>query len=203
MTRDPEKLRRWREANAAKLREQSRAATARRRAANPEAVAAEQKRYYDANRDARLAATQRWREANPEQVRAYRAAYEAAHPRPTKPRRPSRMPPPRERHLIDRHGMTAAGWADLWEAQDGCCYLCEMPLPVSARRVHIDHDHRHCPPGRSCSACRRGLAHVGCNTLIGLVNDDPGKLLVIAENLIAALEGYDERVAQHGQGSLF
>lgn len=87
----------------------------------------------------------------------------------------------------------------LWTEQDGLCYLCEEPMPVeNSRIIVIEHDHRCCPPLRSCWRCRRGLAHMRCNTAIGLADDDPALLRRIAANL----ERAQRRIAANISGNL-
>lgn len=81
------------------------------------------------------------------------------------------------------HGMTPEEWDGMWAAQDGRCCYCEDALPVSRRQVHVDHDHRCCPPKRSCSRCRRGLTCQNCNFVVGNGLDDPDRLETIARNL--------------------
>lgn len=75
-------------------------------------------------------------------------------------------------------------FAELWQAQDGKCYLCGNPLDrEKVRAVHLDHDHSCCKLGYSCAVCRRGLACYNCNACIGHANDDPERLRRIADNL--------------------
>lgn len=77
--------------------------------------------------------------------------------------------------------------AQLWEAQDGKCYLCGDPLDRSKRLgVQLDHDHSCCPTGRTCEKCRRGLCCNRCNTLIAWAMDDPERMHRIASNLEVA-----------------
>jgi len=97
-----------------------------------------------------------------------------------------------------RHG---CNWddliAELWEAQDGMCYLCEEALnPDKNLAVHLDHDHRCCGTNRSCPKCRRGLACMRCNNLIGRVHDDPDFLRRIADNLEVARTLVQERMKE-------
>lgn len=87
--------------------------------------------------------------------------------------------------------------AALREAQDGKCYLCGDPLQRDdPREVHLDHSHACCPLGKSCERCRRGLACRGCNYLIGIAKDDPGRLRRIADGLERANEAVRERMKQ-------
>jgi Recombination endonuclease VII len=82
------------------------------------------------------------------------------------------------------HGMEVADKAAMREAQAGRCCYCNRPLPDDERKVHIDHDHScTCGPTRSCQYCRRGLACENCNRLVGMADDDPDRLELIAANL--------------------
>jgi hypothetical protein len=84
---------------------------------------------------------------------------------------------------------------DLYNTQDGKCYLCGDPLDLENRRkVHLDHDHSCCPLGSGCWICRRGLACDRCNFLIGWADDDPQRLRRIADNLEKAQEGVHRRM---------
>lgn len=81
-------------------------------------------------------------------------------------------------------------------AQDGLCYLCEMPLDFTVERgVHVDHDHTCCGPRRSCEKCRRGLSHRDCNLAVGWARDDPEKLRRIAGNLEIAITAARARIS--------
>jgi hypothetical protein len=129
--------------------------------------------YYQANRKRILAA----RVADPEKHRAY-LSYQRAY-RKANPYDPADG-------LKQKHGITMGAWWELYRLQDGRCYLCGNPLPADPSKVHLDHDHRCCPPRRSCQYCRRGLACLPCNMLIGHAGDDPDRLRRVADNLAAA-----------------
>lgn len=95
-----------------------------------------------------------------------------------------------------RHGITPDDWNRMWREQEGCCYLCREPLdPHKPKTVHIDHDHRHCPPKQSCAVCRRGLAHSTCNRILARAADDPAWFRRFADNLEAANAGVTVRMA--------
>ena len=89
-------------------------------------------------------------------------------------------PPAPSSTRLRRHRMTLADWNDLWVLQEGKCYLCQSPLPINIRKVHVDHDHRCCGPVRSCKLCLRGLACDRCNWIIGMASEDPELLKRIA-----------------------
>ena len=95
-----------------------------------------------------------------------------------------------------RHG---TDWGELfsllWDSQEGRCYLCGDQLDMKGhRKIHLDHDHRCCPLGKSCEKCRRGLACSRCNTAIGHAGDDPERLHRIADNLAKAIVLVNERL---------
>ena len=140
-------------------REQEKLRSRARRQADPDGMRAYQRRWNDANR-ARLREQQR---------RRYDPAKE------------------RQRHARRTHGLRPEDWLALWDSQQGRCYLCGEPLPDDHRTV-LDHDHRCCPRNRSCPRCQRGLVHDWCNRLIGLAEDDPAKLHLIADRLEKAQE---------------
>lgn len=94
------------------------------------------------------------------------------------------------------HGVRAV----MWREQDGCCYLCGRELGPHRMAV-IEHDHRCCPPNKSCAVCRRGLACYPCNSIIGLAADDPDLLETIARNLRPALAAVTERLGNTSHSS--
>lgn len=159
-----EDSRRWREANPDLARQRSREQSRRRRAADPEKARTEvreaARRRREADPQRHRDEVRRWREANRTQHLANRAKL--------------------------RHGEDF-NLAEMWDEQEGCCYLCGNPLDLDLPRgVNVDHDHLCCPKGKSCRDCRRGLACTRCNTLIGLAGDDPDLLRRIAGALEAA-----------------
>lgn len=136
-----------------------------------------------------------------ESNRAQRSEYQKRH-RDNPDYRAARATAERERYYGDpeyrarkssagrKHGGTAE-WQRMWDEQGGCCYLCGKTLEgVPKRFIHVDHDHSCCPAdakgGKSCPACRRGLAHLACNAIIGLAGDNADLLRTIADNLTAA-----------------
>lgn len=143
------------------------------RQANPDRERERHRRYRQANLKAVRERERSYRQANP-QVRRAQKRREEAHPERHRNRR------------LRKHGLYPEGWLALFAAQEGLCYLCGEPLPDDPASVHIDHDHRCCGPKSSCPSCRRGLAHIRCNTLLGMAGDDPARLRRIAANLAKA-----------------
>lgn len=105
---------------------------------------------------------------------------------------------PRKRNSIkyNRHGITEDEWLAMLEAQGGRCYLCGNDLGDETKRIHLDHDHRCCPTGRSCPKCRRGVACSRCNVIAGFARDNPELLRVIADNLEMAVRVVTARLEE-------
>lgn len=66
-----------------------------------------------------------------------------------------------------RHGVTPERYA---AAMLKGCEICGTKT-----QLHIDHDHKCCPPGRfrKCGECVRGFLCGGCNRALGMLRDDP------------------------------
>lgn len=103
-------------------------------------------------------------------------------------------------HAFNRHGLRPEEWAAIWAGQDGRCYLCGEPMVRDGKTgAHVDHDHSHCPPNRSCRVCQRGLACMDCNIALGHTRDDPARLRRMADALEAAQLLVDQRKAEAGE----
>jgi hypothetical protein len=156
--------REWLAAN----RERARAQARKRYAADGQRQREYQRKYYAENREKISTRRKLWRK--PDDPRAAR-----------------------RQHLKSTHGLDEVTWQAIWDAQNGCCYLCRDALDMAT--VHVEHYHgclAH-PPKKSCSLCRRGLACQSCNLIIGRTGDDPVLLRAIADNLEAANADVMER----------
>lgn len=92
------------------------------------------------------------------------------------------------------HGITEEIFASVLDAQGGRCAICKTADTGTRNRWAIDHDHSCCPSGsRSCGKCIRGILCLGCNTALGIMKDDTGRLGAA----IAYLEDW------HARGKLF
>jgi hypothetical protein len=74
------------------------------------------------------------------------------------------------------YGISPEDWAQMYEAQNGCCAGCSDPLRASDARV----DHHH------GSGAVRGLLCPGCNSALGHAQDNPKVLRMLAEYLEAS-----------------
>jgi len=90
-----------------------------------------------------------------------------------------------QRRKYRKHGITQEVYQKLLAAQDGMCGICRCE-PTEEFPLALDHDHRCCPGKRSCGKCCRGLLCPKCNQGIGLLGDDPARLVRAAEYLRAA-----------------
>lgn len=177
--------------------------------AKTDAEKAYAKRYYQENRERLIAQSIAYQAAHPEKVAERKVTYrarktelqrkydsdpEARERKRTRERENYRDNPKTRKdtrtaeqraaaRLRWRHGISPEIWQKMWDKQQGCCYLCEQPLPDNTSEVMIDHDHDHCPPNSSCPLCQRGLACKKCNWAIGVVADNPDLLRRIASNL--------------------
>lgn len=84
------------------------------------------------------------------------------------------------RDTLRLHGMTEDSYALLLESQGGTCAICRTSDPGSGS-FRVDHDHACCPGDRSCGQCVRGLLCHNCNVALGLLADDPSRLLAAAD----------------------
>ena len=76
----------------------------------------------------------------------------------------------RERHLIRKYGVTLSDYDAMLAAQEGKCAICLAPEATQFKGVfHVDHCHT--------TGAVRGLLCRGCNHMLGVVGDDPTKLL--------------------------
>lgn len=89
----------------------------------------------------------------------------------------------RRRYLWTKYRITPEDYDALLVQQGGACAICGDTDPTSsskygnrAGRFHIDHDHACCPGSGSCGNCVRGLLCFNCNSGIGMLGDDPGRL---------------------------
>ena len=69
--------------------------------------------------------------------------------------------------LTARYGISLADYERMLEAQGGCCAICGT-REWGSKGPNVDHDHR---TGRV-----RGILCKGCNTGIGLFDEDPNRM---------------------------
>lgn len=81
-----------------------------------------------------------------------------------------------------KYGISAERYQALWDRQSGLCDICSVPIPnlllvegdMRAKSA-VDHDH--------ATRAVRGLLCGPCNTGMGYLGDDPGRLRAAAEYL--------------------
>lgn len=182
--KDPEKRnevsRRYKAANRERVNEAARERMRSKRTADPEA-----EREYQRRR----------RQEQPERYREYARRYYQKNREQALARNREWRQRTGHRNVKDR--LRAQLVAELWQEQNGLCYLCDEPVGQDA--AVLEHDHRCCPPTYFCSYCIRGVSHEGCNKAIGYVRDDPDRLEVMARNLRVKLAEVDVRLASKPQ----
>lgn len=215
-----ENQRRWRQANRDRIAEYKRQSYL----ANREQIREKARQDYASDpvlRDKINRGNRRWREANRDRVREYQAAWYEANGenvrervrrykeenreayREADARRYAANPEKgRSQGLKRRHGLDDVGWARMWAEQEGRCYLCERKLDFSSSRLVVVEHWHGCTahdPEFSCTACRRGLACIKCNIVVGIVEDEPELLRLMADRLEAANNSVRRRQAKAPQ----
>lgn len=143
------------------MSEAQREYTRRWRAANPEAVHAQSKRYREVNRErirerARLA-----RLANPERARAHEKRYHDANK--------EKMRAIARKAQLAQYGITREDYEAMSNAQDHACKICGAEACMERSRVLcVDHDH--------ATGAVRGLLCDRCNRALGGFRDSPALL---------------------------
>ncbi len=79
----------------------------------------------------------------------------------------------KNRRLMQLCGITLEEWEAQLEDQDNRCALCHKDLGDLWDDKHTDHDHG--------SGCFRGILCTRCNTALGLLDDDPERMMDAAE----------------------
>jgi hypothetical protein len=124
--------------------------------------------YHAANRERLNAAARARRAADPDR-------YAAAEDRKRARRNgnPEFLAQVRDR----RYGLAAGQFDAMLVAQGGRCSICLSEFAAGLLTPHVDHDHTCCPGQKSCGKCVRGLLCSPCNSAIGLLGDEPERVL--------------------------
>lgn len=133
----------------------------------------ERKALWAARNQDKVAADKRaWVAENREKVTAYNVAYMSDY------RATEAYANSKHRSRMKRYQMTDADFNAIWEAQDGCCAICNIKLQPRGRSKHsaaIDHNHK--------TREVRGVLCRGCNHGIGSLGDSPSILISAAKYL--------------------
>lgn len=73
---------------------------------------------------------------------------------------------------LKTYGLTQQQYDEMYQAQDGKCAICHEPpgqWGVTQRALAVDHDHK--------TGKVRGLLCDGCNRALGIMRDDPARLM--------------------------
>lgn len=83
----------------------------------------------------------------------------------------------RDEHYVRKYGLSREDRDAMLAAQGGLCAICGCEPNPNHRggRLHIDHCH--------ATGTIRGLLCSNCNTLLGLADDDPARLMAAAKYL--------------------
>ena len=125
---------------------------------------------YQRNKGKHRERTRKVREANPEKYRALAR---------TQAKRAYRRNPAKfkERQRRDLYGITQEQWDALFAAQGFACAICRTIDPGTKAGWQTDHCHG--------SGRLRGILCFGCNNGLGRFGDDPDRLRLAADYLVA------------------
>ena len=73
--------------------------------------------------------------------------------------------PSRTVHLKSKYGLTPEKWQEMFDAQQGCCAICQKHQSEFRRKLDTDHCHE--------TGKIRGLLCENCNKAIGLFSNNP------------------------------
>lgn len=77
--------------------------------------------------------------------------------------------------LKKNYGITPEEYQVMFDAQSGCCQICQKHQSEFDRRLAVDHNHE--------TGKVRALLCLGCNKMLGLAKDNPELLLRAIEYL--------------------
>lgn len=69
----------------------------------------------------------------------------------------------RWKSIGSNYNLTKTEWLAIFEYQGERCAACGSDDPGSVNGWHTDHDHDHCPIGKSCGDCVMGITCHRCN----------------------------------------
>lgn len=125
-------------------------------------------------------ASQRWDEENPERSREHNKksdrTYKTNHADLVRLQKKQSYAQQREIIVPKKFGLTPDDFRSMLAGQKGRCGICGGAN--GGRRLCIDHDHQ--------TGQIRGLLCHRCNTSLGLLNDDPLRLLAAVDYLMRA-----------------
>lgn len=126
----------------------------------------------DRNRDYQRDYHTGWREipSNREKTRAYSRKHHEK-----RKLDPEFRAKKREREVLRAYGLTPDQLTAMREAQGDLCAICQQTHVGVGTRLHVDHNHE--------TGAVRALLCGKCNTLIGLANDSPARLVQAAAYL--------------------
>lgn len=105
-----------------------------------------------------------WQERNPELSASLSAEWRQHNPSAY-----------RDALLKSRYSVSPSFIDNLLSKQGGRCAICRVQFSDELR-PHVDHDHNHCPVGKGCERCIRGLLCRECNLGLGHFKDSPEAL---------------------------
>ena len=86
---------------------------------------------------------------------------------------------------LNRFGLTPDDYIDMFESQNGLCYICgQSESSSNKKRLCVDHNHDCCGKTKACDKCVRKLLCFQCNVALGAAKDN----IQVLKNMIEYLE---------------
>ena len=92
-----------------------------------------------------------------------------------------------EMRLRHRYHLSWARYQETLRKQNYAC-ICGKPFNRDGGKSfapHVDHNHQCCPNDVSCGACVRGLLCFRCNTVLGMLENEPHLLPMYLKRYLA------------------
>jgi hypothetical protein len=138
---------------------------------NPEKRRELEKNWRNKNKHKTRATWRRYFERNKDTVRKHNREYRRTLRKTAREKEYAII---RRSKLIRVYGITSAGYDEMLRTQGGVCAICGVfRLAKNRKYLHIDHDHT--------TGKVRGLLCNGCNSSLGLLKEDPMRMLHMIE----------------------
>lgn len=125
--------------------------------------------------------TSKWRDTHSEQISEYAQRYREENLEECRRRTREYMRITDKRAA--RHNVNEELYDNLVLAQSSTCANAGCFALGDQYGLYVDHDHKCCPANRSCGKCIRGLVCGPCNFAMGLLGDDPQRVLGLIDYL--------------------
>lgn len=138
------------------------------------------------------AATRSYYRAHKKKQLDYRHKYYQDHKEELRQYRAARKGKERLGHCRRKYGLSEEQYKTMLQKQNNQC-PCGTTFGTKRETwPYVDHDHACCPTEKSCGKCVRGILCNRCNTVLGLMKEDPKLLPQFLINYLSAVRKTDD-----------